>query len=257
MAPPPAGPRFPGVFGPPRPARDVPVAAAVNLAEATLPRPAAGLRERALLEGVRALGDAELLTVVLGTGLAGRPASLVAAGLLDRFGGLAELARIGPALLAEHPGVGQVKALRVAAALELGARVAQPPLAGVVLSSSAQVAAHMAPRLATLTHEELWVLCLNGQNRLRALRRVAQGGVSGATVQPRDVLRAAIYEAAVSVIVVHNHPSGDPAPSPEDLALTRRLVESAAVVGVPVLDHVIVTPDGRYCSLLDLGVIER
>jgi DNA repair protein RadC len=229
----------------------------MNLAEATLPRPASGLRERALLEGVRALGDAELLTVLLGTGLAGRPAALVAAALLDRFGGLAALARVGPPLLAEHPGVGQVKALRIAAALELGARVARPPLADVVLSSSAQVAAYMAPRLAALAHEELWVLCLNAQNRLRGLRRVAQGGATGATVMPRDVLRAAIYEAAVSVIVVHNHPSGDPSPSPEDLTLTRRLAEAALLVGVPVVDHVIVSPDGRYCSLLDLGLLEQ
>lgn len=225
----------------------------MDLAETPEPAPA-GPRERALMEGVAVLGDADLLAILLGTGLAGRPVTVVAAALLDRAGGLANLARLAPAAIAEHPGVGLIKALRLAAALELGARAARPVLRAR-LCNSAEVAAAMGPRLCALPHEEVWLVCLDGRNRLRGARRVAQGGLHGASVQPRDVLRAAITEAASAMILVHNHPGGDPAPSEEDIALTRRLAEAGEVVGVPLVDHVILEPGGRYTSLLDLGVL--
>jgi DNA repair protein RadC len=218
---------------------------------------ATGPRERALQEGIASLGDAELLAVLLGTGLAGRPVGLVAAGLLEHAGGLEQLARLGPAAIAEHAGVGNAKALRVAAALELGARVARRggrDGTGVFASSSA-VAARMGPELRTLVHEEMWVLCLDGRNHLRATRRVAQGGLHGCAVMPRDVLRIGLYEAASAIVLVHNHPSDDPLPSIEDMSMTRRIVEASAMVGVPLVDHVIVTPSGKYSSMLDLGVI--
>ena len=214
-----------------------------------------GPRERAQSEGVSSLGDADLLAVLLGTGLAGRPVGLVAAGLIERFGSLHNLARLGPTALAEHPGVGLAKALRLAAAMEIGARAARPPATLARLSNSIEVAEFMAPRLAGLVHEEMWLLCLDGQNRVRGLRRVAQGGLHGLSIDPRDVLRAALHEAASSAILVHNHPGGDPAPSPEDLTTTRRLGEAARVVGVPLVDHVIIASADRYCSLLDLGVL--
>lgn len=218
--------------------------------------PRIGPRERAQSEGVSSLGDADLLAILLGTGLAGRPVGLVAAGLLERFGTLSKLARLGPLALAEHPGVGMAKALRLAAALEIGARAQRPFAADARLANSAEVAAFMGPRLASLVHEEMWLLCLDGQNRLRSLRRVAQGGLHGLSLAPRDVLRAALHEAASSVILVHNHPGGDPAPSPEDITTTRRLAEAASLIGVPLVDHVILAPSGRYASLLDLGVLE-
>jgi DNA repair protein RadC len=217
----------------------------------------AGPRERALEEGVAALGDADLLAILLGTGLAGRPVGVVAATLLDELGSLEGLARVGPAVIAEQPGVGTAKALRIAAALELGARAARRPHALARVSDSAQVAAYMIPRLGALPHEELWLLCLDARNRVRSLRRVAMGGVHGLSIRPCDVLRAAIYEAAVSMVLVHNHPSGDPTPSPEDVAMTRQLVEAGRLVGIPLLDHVIVAPSGTYASLLDLGAIAR
>jgi len=215
-----------------------------------------GPRERALEEGVAALGDVDLLAILLGTGLAGRPVGVVAAAVLDAVGGLEGLARVGPAVIAEQAGVGTAKALRVAAALELGARAARRPQALARVSDSREVAAFMTPRLGALPHEELWLLCLDARNRVRSLRRVGMGGVHGLSVRPGDVLRAAIYEAAVSVVLVHNHPSGDPTPSPEDLGMTRQLVEAGRLVGIPLLDHVIVAPSGTYTSLLDLGAIE-
>jgi DNA repair protein RadC len=228
----------------------------VSPEETPPPRPLEGPRERALEEGVASLGDADLLAILLGTGLAGRPVSLVAAGLLDGAGGLAGLVRLGPAAIAEHPGVGPAKALRIAASLELGRRGARR-LARVTapITSSATVAARMSPDLGLLTHEEMWLICLDGKNQVRATRRVAQGGLHSCAVMPRDVLRAALYEAASAMVLVHNHPSDDPLPSAEDLAMTRRLAEAGATIGVPLVDHVIVVPSGKYSSMLDLGVL--
>lgn len=214
-----------------------------------------GPRERAQSDGTGTLGDADLLAILLGTGLAGRPVTVVAAALLDRFGGLGGLAKVGPAALAEHPGVGMAKALRVAAALELGARASRPPAGLVTVTSSAEVAAYMGPRLAQLAHEEMWLLCVDGRNRVRATRKIAQGGLHGLAIAPRDVLRAAIHEAASAIVLVHNHPAGDPTPSAADLATTKRVAEAADLVGSPLVDHVIVTPEGRYASMLDLGIL--
>jgi DNA repair protein RadC len=205
---------------------------------------------------VASLGDADLIAVLLGTGLAGRPVGLVAAGLLEGAGGLDRLAQLGPAAIAEHPGVGPAKALRIAASLELGRRsVRRASRTSAPLTSSAAVAARMGPHLAALDHEEMWVVCLDGKNQVRAARRVAQGGLHSCTVMPRDILRSALYEAATAIVLCHNHPSGDPLPSAEDLAMTRRIADGGAMVGVPLVDHVIVVPSGRYSSMLDLGVI--
>lgn len=174
-----------------------------------------GPRERALDEGVACLGDADSIAVLLGTGLAGRPVGLVSAGLLERVGGLEALGRLGPAAIAEHPGVGPAKAVRIAAALELGRRCVQR--AGRLLGPldhSAAVAARLGPALAPLVHEEMWLVALDGRNHARSVRKVAQGGVHQCALTPPDVLRASLYEAATAFILVHNHPSDDPTPSP-------------------------------------------
>jgi DNA repair protein RadC len=228
----------------------------MDLLEASPSAPPAGPRERALAEGVASLGDADLLAILLGTGLTGRPVALVAAGLLEAAGGLENLARLGPAAIAEHPGVGPAKAVRISASVELGRRCARRAArSGVALTSSAAVAARMAPELQSLTHEEMWVVCLDGRNQVRAARRVAQGGLHSCTVMPRDVLRAALYEAATAMVLVHNHPGDDPLPSVEDLAMTRRIADAGAMIGVPLVDHVILAPSGRYSSMLDLGAL--
>ena len=216
-----------------------------------------GPRERAIEEGVASLGDAELLAVLLGTGLAGRPVSLVAAGLLDRFAGLEGLARLGASALADHPGLGKVKAARIAAAIEIGRRTARRTArTREPLRSSAAVVGHIGPTLRALEHEEMWLLSLDGRSNLRSARRVAQGGLHGCSVTPRDILRTALSDAASAIVIAHNHPSGDPTPSMEDVQMTRVLVDACNVTGVPLIDHVIVAPDGRYSSMLDLGIIE-
>jgi DNA repair protein RadC len=113
----------------------------------------------------------------------------------------------------------------------------------------------MTPRIASLAHEEMWLLALDGKNRVRSLRRVAQGGLHSTAVAPRDILRLALGDAASAMIVVHNHPSGDADPSPEDIAMTERLEGAGETVGVPLVDHLVIVSGGRYTSMLDLGVL--
>ncbi|WP_437671814.1 JAB domain-containing protein [Sorangium sp. So ce131] len=218
----------------------------------------AGPRERALEEGIWSLGDADLLAIVLGSGLVGTPVTLVSAALLARFSGLEGISRLGPHALAEHPGLGLAKALRIAASLELGRRAFEraarprPPV-----RSSASIAAWCAAHLGPLDHEQMWVISLDGRNGMRGARRVAQGGLHGCSVAARDILRAALADAASALVLVHNHPSGDPAPSPEDMLMTDAVVAAGDVVGVPLVDHIILSPDGHYASLHDLGMISR
>jgi DNA repair protein RadC len=217
----------------------------------------AGPRERAIEGGIGSLPDADLTAILLGTGVSGRRVMQLAVDLLDRFGGIEGLAQLGPTVLAEQPGVGWVKALRIAAALELGRRFGQRAIRPrTPMRTSAAVAAWSAARLGLFAHEEMWALSLDGRSALRGARRVAQGGLHHCTVSPRDVLRAAIADAATALVLVHNHPSGDPTPSGEDVTMTQTVASAAAVMGIPLVDHVIITGDGRHCSMLDLGVLQ-
>ncbi len=217
-----------------------------------------GPRERALAIGVEHLGDSDLLAILLGTGCAGLPVSVLAALLLEEHGGIGGLARAGIGELVQRAGVGAAKGARVAAAIELGRRAAlaasqQSP---VRMPDRRAVEAWAHPRLATLDHEELWLLALDGHHGLRAARRVASGGIHGLHVAARDPLRIALREGASAFVLVHNHPSGDPCPSPEDVSFTRSLADAAALVGTPLLDHVVVARR-RSSSMLDLGIFAR
>ncbi|MCL2449314.1 MAG: DNA repair protein RadC [Polyangiaceae bacterium] len=192
--------------------------------------------------GVEHLGDAELVAVLLGTGSRRVPVAVLAAMLVEEHGGLARLGRAGIGELAERAGIGLAKAARLAAAVELGRRVCSVASGDAIprLPNREAVEHWARPRLAALDHEELWVLALDGHHGLRAARRVASGGIHGLHVGTRDALRVALREAASGFVLVHNHPSGDPTPSREDVAFTRALSEGAALVGTPLLDHVIV-----------------
>jgi DNA repair protein RadC len=216
------------------------------------------LRERALLSGVQTLADIDLLAILLGTGVEGGSARALAALLLERCGGLEAMARLGPHAVSAQRGIGPAKAARVAAALELGRRASLGLLAAAapVIGSFESVAAWARPRLAWLDHEEVWLLALDGRNGLKSAQRIAQGGLHGCALTPRDVLRPAVRDGASAFVLVHNHPSGDPAPSPEDVEMTRAVAIAADVVGVPLLDHVVIARGGAE-SLLDLGVLER
>jgi len=117
------------------------------------------------------------------------------------------------------------------------------------------VAEYLAPRADSPDVEQLWVLSLDGRNGLRGLRCVARGGRHGCAVTAREILCCALGDAASAIVLAHNHPSGDPTPSDEDVAMTRAVARAGDVVGIPVLDHVIVTASGRYASLLDQGLL--
>jgi DNA repair protein RadC len=217
-----------------------------------------GPRERAVAIGVDMLGDAELLAIVLGTGCRGLPVGVLAQMLLDEHGGAAGLARAGLGELSQRAGVGTAKGARIAAAIELGRRamLAASLATPARLPNRAAVEAWARPRLATLDHEELWLLALDGHHGMKAARRVASGGIHGLHVAPRDALRIALREAATGFVLVHNHPSGDPEPSDEDVAFTRAIAQAAAVVGVPLLDHVIVERRASV-SIVDRLNVER
>lgn len=217
-----------------------------------------GPRERALSEGVEALGDADLLAVLLGTGTTRTPVAVLAAELLERSSGLEGLLRRGPAVIAEHPGIGLAKALRIGAALELGRRAVQREarLVGPLRDSRAAVD-YLRPRIGPLDHEEMWLLALDGRNYLQSARRIAVGGMHACTVLPRDVLRLALMEAASTFVLAHNHPSGDPTPSPGDASMTRQVAQLGALLGVPLVDHVIVARGGGHSSMLDIGVLSE
>jgi DNA repair protein RadC len=213
-------------------------------------------RERGISDGFDSLADSELVAVLLGTGEKGRPVFRVATDLLEQSGGVVGLARMGPHALAQVSGVGLAKAARVGAAFELGRRVLlrSSGTSRLNLASSAEVARWARLRLSELDHEQVWMLALDGRNGLRAAKRIAEGGLHGCSVDPRDVLRAAVREAASAFVLVHNHPSGDPTPSEEDIELTNMVARAASVLGTPLVDHVIIA-GGRHTSLFDLGVV--
>jgi len=215
-----------------------------------------GPRERAAEIGVECLGDAELVAIVLGTGRVGMPVGVLAATLLDEHGGVAGLARAGCGQLSESLGVGAAKGARLAAAVELGRRatLAASLEASPKLPDRFAVEAWARPRLATLDHEELWLLVLDGRHGLKGARRVAAGGIHGLHVAVRDPIRIALREAASAFVLVHNHPGGDPAPSDEDVTFTRSVAQAASIVGTPMLDHVIVARR-LSTSMLDAGVL--
>ena len=217
--------------------------------------PIHGPRERALEGGLDALSDADLVAILLGTGRPGAPAPVLAAEVLVRSGGIGGLMNRGAGALAAEGGLGPVKALRLAAALELGRRSRVVTNGRPNLSSAADVADHFRVRIGTLVHEEMWVVSLDGRNRLRGTRRVAQGGLHGCAVSARDVLRAAIGDAASGFVLVHNHPSGDPTPSAEDVRMTEAVARASAVVGVPLVDHVVVAGE-LHASMLELGYLD-
>jgi DNA repair protein RadC len=214
-----------------------------------------GPRERARDAGLDVLSDAELLAIVISTGTRGRSATTLAEDLLEHFGGLDGLARAGVGSLTEADGMGMVKALRIAASLDIGRRLgARRSLERNRVGSSDDVAAFGQSILGGIEHEEMWLLALDGQNGVRAARRVAQGGLHGCSVTARDILRLAIREAASAFVLLHNHPSLDPTPSQADLRMTRAVVEAGDVVGVPLVDHVIVS-GSKHTSFLDEGLL--
>ena len=212
--------------------------------------PCSLLREQTLLAGVHSLSDVELATLVLSTPGGSPPRAAQVAHLLEETGGLSGAARLGAAGLVSRRLLSTSEASSLAAALELGRRALLHALSDEreVMGCFESVAAWARPRLAGLEHEEVWLLLLDGTNGLKSASRIAQGGLHGCALTPRDVLRPALRDGASAMVLVHNHPSGDPSPSVEDLAMTRAVAIAGDVVGVPLLDHVVVARGGAASS---------
>ena len=213
-------------------------------------------RERLIDLGARALSSPELLAIVLGSGSAGRSALRLGEDVLAAAGGsLRRMAMQPVAALRSVDGVGLVRAVTIHASLELGRRMsAEAREDGAPVRSPRDVVAVFAPRLEDLPVEEFHVAVLDAQHRLERDVTVTRGILNSSLVHPREVFREAIAERAASVILVHNHPSGDPMPSPDDRAVTEQLVAAGRLLDIPVHDHVIIGR-GRYTSFAEAGLL--
>lgn len=216
-----------------------------------------GPRERLLEEGASSLSDADLLVVLLGTGHVGTDVHTLARQLLAHVRDLEGLLHATHADLASLSGIGPGKAARLAAAIELGRRALTRPLPkGRRLGSSRDVDAALRPRLAREEVEHFLAIPLDAKHRPTGTLRLSTGNLVACPVDPAAVFRTLVRHAAAAVVFVHNHPSGRPEPSPEDVALTRRLREAGDLLGVEVLDHVIIGAEG-YFSFLDAGLLRE
>jgi DNA repair protein RadC len=212
-------------------------------------------REKLLQSGAGSLSDGELLAILLRNGRLGETALDLARGLLLRGGGLAGVGRMSAGELMRIAGIGPAKAGEIIAALEIGRRSrAEAPGEVAQIRGPGDVARQMAPRMEALSCEVFRVLVLDAQNGLKKDVELTRGTLNASLVHPREVFKVAIDSRAAAVIVVHNHPSGNPEPSQEDIATTHQLAEAGRIVGIPLTDHIIVA--GRnYVSLAERGQV--
>ncbi len=210
-------------------------------------------RERMARHGASALATRELLALLVGSGSGDFSALDVADRLIA--GGLHSLASRSLAELEATRGLGRAKATRMLAAIELGARLASEGRSTAPsFRTPAECAAYLLPRYAARPVETFGLLALDVRRRLRREAVVSVGCLTSSLVHPREVFQEAVLARAAALLFFHNHPSGDPEPSPEDIALTRRLVQAGALMGIEVLDHLILGA-GRYVSLKERGVL--
>jgi DNA repair protein RadC len=207
-------------------------------------------RERLLKLGSEALSAQEILALILGRGIKGESVMVTSQKLLSRFGNLKGIANASVEELSEIKGVGLAKAAQIKAALELSKRLEgdagerQKPM----VKSPEDVVKIVKSQLKGKKKEHFLVLCLDTRNRVINCKPVSMGSLDTSIVHPREVFKEAVSSSAASVIFVHNHPSGDPEPSKEDVELTKRLVKAGEIIGIDVLDHIVVC-DRSYLSL--------
>jgi DNA repair protein RadC len=213
-------------------------------------------REKVLANGIQHLSDSELLAILLGSGTRNMSAVELARKILGGAGNsLHELGRQGVADLLKIKGIGPAKAISVLAAMELGRRRAGLQQAEKIpVKSSETVFSLFHPLLGDLEHEEFWLLMLNRANRVLGRYKVSQGGLSGTVIDTRIILKKALDQLATSIIVCHNHPSGNTQPSDADIKITEKLKKAAEMLEIKLLDHVIIA-DTSYFSFADEGLV--
>ncbi|UPL49680.1 RadC family protein [Hymenobacter sublimis] len=213
-------------------------------------------REKLLQKGRAALSDAELLAILLGSGTTKLSAVDVAKLVLNAASNdLNALARFSVKELMRQKGIGEAKAITIVAALELGRRRKEADVpARPTITNSHDIYRVVRPYLQDLPHEEFWVVLLNRANVVMRTVAVSRGGVAGTVADPKLIFKEALEQLASSIILVHNHPSGNRSPSAADVALTRKLKEAGHFLDLPILDHLIYT-DAGYYSFADEGTL--
>jgi DNA repair protein RadC len=212
-------------------------------------------RERLLQHGPQLLTEAELLGILLGKGTRKKTAIDLARELLDQYGSIQKLFSRSPSELMRVKGIGSAKAATLSAAFELVRRIqSQKPIDKTPFKRSSDVANHYLPLMRDLRKEVFKVLLLNRANRLVKEITISEGTLEASIVHPREVFREALLEPATGVILIHNHPSGNPSPSEEDLRVTKQLVGAGKLLGIKVYDHIILAGES-YRSLADEGLI--
>jgi DNA repair protein RadC len=211
-------------------------------------------RERMMMAGPAALSNAELLAILLRVGVTGESVIRVAENLLARFGGLPGIAQANFEELCSVNGVGEAKATQVKAALEIGRRLLLAlPQERLQIRSPADVADMLMLEMSLLDQEHMRAVLLDTKNNVLRVAQVYTGSLNTAVVRVGEIFREAIRANAASIIVVHNHPSGDPTPSPEDVRVTEMLVEAGKLLDIAVLDHIVIGRN-RFVSLKERGL---
>jgi DNA repair protein RadC len=214
-------------------------------------------RERLLKHGADHLSDAQLLAIILRTGGGGKSALDLAIELLSMFENLRGIDYASRREFGSCKGIGDAKVAQLKAAFELGKRLlSEPAKRGPAFSSSSDIYAYYHQRLRDLKKEVFYCAMLDAKNRVSKDYCVSEGTLTNSLIHPREAFKNAIKESAASVIFVHNHPSGDPRPSREDIIVTERLMNAGEIVGIKVLDHVIIG-DNRYTSMMEEGYMKN
>jgi len=212
-------------------------------------------RERMLQYGAKALSNAELLAILLRTGTVSETAVSLAQRLLRECGSLRQLAELSLDQFLRIKGIGEAKALQVMAGIELGRRISRSAAGEkAAIRSPRDAAAYLMEDLRYLKKEHFVCLFLNTKNQVIGEETLSIGSLNASIVHPREVFLAAIRRSSAAIICAHNHPSGDPTPSAEDIEITRRLKEAGQIIGIEVLDHLIIG-DGNFVSLKEKGLM--
>jgi len=212
-------------------------------------------RERMMTVGPKALSHTELLAILLRTGTKQESAILLASRILNECGSLQGLVDMSISELTEIRGIGPAKAIQLKAGIELGLRLSKSSGDKLrIVRKPADAAEAVMEELRYLKKEHFMCLFLNTKNHIIAQETLSIGTLNASLVHPREVFRAAIKCSSASIICVHNHPSGDPTPSPEDVTLTKRLQEAGELVGIEILDHLVIG-DNRFISLKEQGLM--
>ena len=212
-------------------------------------------RERLLKKGSKFLSTAELLALIISTGSRKRTAVELAKDLLSNFGGLKGIIDLSCEELKEIKGIGTAKAAKISAAVELAGRItALQDEKRDMINSPIKAVELLSSEMRFLKQEVLKAVLLNVKNRVIAVPEISRGGLSSSIVHPREVFREAIRRSSAAVILVHNHPSGDPTPSADDLNITKKLVQSGEIIGIKVVDHIIIAGD-KYTSFKEENLI--